>query len=408
MYKTLDKIFYSDKSNNKKDYHDCVRERINSDSTTFLDFMISENQAFFTLTPELLMDISEVYRIDKSIRILEEQLPEKALAQFSQRCLIDEIVLTNKIEGVHSTRKEIGKILYELEQKDEKKRFRGLVKKYIMLNRNEELPLKTCEDIRIIYDELVLPEIMEEHKDNIPDGNIFRKGSVSVYSDTQKELHQGLYPETKICSAIEQALVVLERDDIEPLIRISIFHYLIGYIHPFYDGNGRLSRFISSYLLAKILEPLIGYRISYTIQEHIKDYYKAFTICNSPLDKGDITPFVNMFIGVIKEAIHQLRAALEKRRDDLNYYTNNIDLLPYSDEQKCNHLYQLLIQASLFSEYGTSIKEILNNMDISRTTFARLLKKVESCGFVISHSLDREKFFYLDLDSFNDQISARI
>ncbi|EKC77592.1 hypothetical protein OBE_00281, partial [human gut metagenome] len=50
-------------------------------------------------------------------------LPERALIQYRTRCLTDEIVLTNNIEGVHSTRKEINEILSDLSTKDRKKAF---------------------------------------------------------------------------------------------------------------------------------------------------------------------------------------------------------------------------------------------------------------------------------------------
>ena len=64
-----------------------------------------------------------------------------------------------------------------------------------------------------------------------------------------KVIHSGIYPEEKLNEAMTAALDFLNDDNIDILIRISAFHYLFGYIHPFYDGNGRTSRFISSHLL---------------------------------------------------------------------------------------------------------------------------------------------------------------
>lgn len=84
---------------------------------------------------------------------------------------------------------------------------------------------------------------------------------------------------------MNKALAILNDKSIECVFRISIFHYLFGYIHPFYDGNGRTSRFISSYLLSKEFESIIGYRMSYSIKENINDYYKAFKVCNDPKNK---------------------------------------------------------------------------------------------------------------------------
>ena len=98
---------------------------------------------------------------------------------------------------------------------------------------------------------------------------------------------------------MNQSLQFLYDESYEYLIRIAVFHYLFGYIHPFYDGNGRTSRLISSYLLSQRLNNLIGYRISYTIKEHITKYYEAFKVCNHVNNRGDLTPFEKMFFDFV-------------------------------------------------------------------------------------------------------------
>ena len=46
----------------------------------------------------------QIQKIDKQVQLLCKELPRAALRQFAQKCLVDEIVLTNDIEGVNSTR----------------------------------------------------------------------------------------------------------------------------------------------------------------------------------------------------------------------------------------------------------------------------------------------------------------
>jgi len=395
MYEPLSKYFHKDKITYKK----IADDRTNNELVKYLDFTIGSNKVFYLPVPELTKSIINIYRMDKKIRILEEKLPGKALEHFSDRCLIDEIVLTNKIEGVHSTRKEIGKILQEIDKKESSKhRFKGLVMKYNLLFKNSELSLLTCQDIRNIYDDLVLPEIINMSKSDMPDGDIFRKESVCVYSETQKIIHEGVYPEKIICEMMEKALNILNNDNVETLIKIAAFHYFCGYIHPFYDGNGRLCRFISSYLISKELEPILSFRISYTIHENIKEYYRAFDICNNTKNMGDITPFLIMFIGIIEKSIYQLEEALQKRLDRFCYYKETVNNLKNSNEDNCYRIYNILVQASLFAENGISNSELKSVLKMSSSTLTKYMKKVREGGLIIETKQGKEKLYSLDLE----------
>ena len=206
-YPLLSKLYY------QEEYEKVYRARLQSEYTVRLNFTVGTYQAFFVQTPEIYKMMADILRMNQAVSNLCQSLPGAAIHQFSRRCLVDEIVLTNSIEGVRSTRKEISQILDELETKSKGKRFYGLVKKYQMLMTKEQLPLRTSQDIRDIYDELVLAEVKEEEPGNVPDGQYFRKDTVSVYSPAQKEIHKGLYPETKIIQAMENALQFLQDDN---------------------------------------------------------------------------------------------------------------------------------------------------------------------------------------------------
>lgn len=362
--------------------------------TIHLNFKIHDYPAFIVPCGELYQNLLAIYKIRKDVCLLRTSLPEAAVSQFARKCLIDEIVLTNDIEGVSSTRREIGDVLDQIEGK-KRLRFRGLVNKYRKLQENETVPIACCEDIRALYDEIVLDEVIEENEKNAPDGKIFRKESVSVESITGKEIHRGVYPEQAIIGAMGNALYFLNNDAAEPLIRIAGFHYLFGYIHPFYDGNGRTSRFISSYLLSKELDPLIGYRLSYTIKGHINDYYSAFKICNDNRNMGDITPFIITFFEILLEAMEQLKNALQERYEQLKYYDKAIRNNPVLGTEKNYPLSFLLLQASLFSEDGITVKELTGILEISRTT---LKDRLEELGnrYVLSHKEGRIIYYKLN------------
>lgn len=399
-YETLNKLYYK----NREAYDAEYERRYNCDCAVHVDFDIGENHAFFLETPEASALTRSILRTDKRIVAERTALPGKALKQFTLKCLTDEIVLTNSIEGVHSTRREIGNILDNAE-KSRGKRMYGLVQKYLMLS-SEDIPIDTCEDIRSAYDEMVLQEVISDDPRNKPDGQIFRKDCASIDSPAQKEIHRGVYPETKIIASMEKALAFVHDDTIEPLYRIAIFHYLFEYIHPFYDGNGRLGRFICSDLLARELDPLIGYRLSYTIKENIQQYYEAFKFCNDFHAKGDMTPFLLMFLRILDISMRQLLNALVERHRQLDYYAERIGLvLQLPGDRAQGDLLHLLIQASLFSEEGISTSDLLSVLEVSKTTLSGRLSQLPE-GLLDVNRVGRGKYYKLHMDKLDALIEV--
>lgn len=392
--KTLKALFHM----GVKEYREEFERRCNDESTIHLPVKIGNDTAFICQTPDIYKRIISIERLDKIVAKLYYSLPEIATEQFAARCLIDEILLTNDIEGVHSTRKEIGEILQDLSSHNKRNRFVGLITKYVMLERRQKMSFRTCQDIRKVYDDIFYEEIKENDPDNLPDGEIFRKSGVEVQSATQKVIHKGLMPESRIIETFEQSLSVLNDNEIDIFIRIAVFHYLFGYIHPFYDGNGRTSRFISSYLLSEQLTPLIGFRLSYTIKENISKYYKAFDVCNSPHNKGELTPFVDMFLSIVEISMQQLAETLEEKMQKWKYYCKRIKALPAADKADMSKLYDLLIQAALFSNAGIRRDELIKYMELSENTVRSRLKQIPD-ELLIENRQKGKKYYLLNLEN---------
>ena len=392
--KTLKALFHMGAKEYKTEYE----SRFNAEDTILLSVNIGENAAFICQTPEIYKQIISIERMDKAVEAVANTLPQLAISQFASKCLIDEILLTNNIEGVHSTRKEIGEILQDLSTRNKRNRFVGLVAKYAALEDNQSISFKTCQDIRKVYDDIFYEEIKATDPENLPDGEIFRKSGVEVQSATQKVIHKGLSPESKIIDTMNQSLEVLNNDDIDIFIRIAVFHYLFGFIHPFYDGNGRTSRFISSYLLSRQLNPLIGFRLSYTVKENISKYYKAFEVCNNPHNKGELTPFVEMFLNIIEKSLQQLLETLEEKKYKWEYYCQCIGRLPNADKNDMSHLYGLLIQAALFSNIGISREGLLTQLQLSENTLRSRLRLIPDTLLIENRQKGR-KYYLLDLDA---------
>lgn len=392
-YRALSSIFYS----NPKEYENIYKLRYNSESTYRFDFDIKGNAAFLVINNDILQRISKIYKLDCDLLRKMDSVPGVALKRYTNKCLIDEIKVTNEIEGVNSTRKEINDILNDKTESNKNEKFYGLVKRYELL-KDEKINLKSCRDIRNLYDELVLQEVAGEDIQNKPDGNIFRKEKVFVQDPTGKQIHSGSYPEDVIISDMSKALDILNNDNYNYMIRIAVFHYMFGYIHPFYDGNGRTSRFISSYLLANDLQFLVSYKLSYTIKNNIQSYYKSFRITNEVNNKGDLTIFVIRFLDIIIESLNDLCESLDDGYAKLKYFEEVAKKISKGDRVKHTMLF-ILIQNSLFGDQGLDVEELQIVCEIGNTKVRSLLKEFEEAGLLNISKDGKKKLYDVNLDN---------
>lgn len=396
-YELLSKIFYKKPT----EYESIYDARFNSEASIKLPIKIHENVGFIFNTNEITKLLVKIYKTINKINLLRTHLPNIAINSYIIKSLKDEIALTNEIEGVRSTRKEIEDAIDSIKN-DKSARFKGLVDKYFKLISNEIIPLNNCEDIRTIYDALVLPEI---EKENLPDGILFRKEPVQVVSATQKEKHRGIMPESKIIESLDLCLDFLKSDDIDSLTKITAFHYLFGYIHPFYDGNGRTSRFISSYLIKNELDVLLALKLSYTVKNNINKYYKAFDVCNDRKNKGDITFFVVTFLELLSQASDDLYTKIADLNDQLNYYNNIINTLVnekvLNDKQaKCIFI---LCQNRLFDDTYMNMNTLTELLEKSDTTTRKILKSLESKNLLVKCRNKNQYLYSANLDSLSSQ-----
>ena len=102
-YRDLRTLFHISENDARLVYE----QRFNSKDAVRLNFQISGNQAFYVMDSAIYELIIKAMELDRDIDRTIGMLPQRAIEQYMDKCLIDEIVLTNGIEGVHSTRREI-------------------------------------------------------------------------------------------------------------------------------------------------------------------------------------------------------------------------------------------------------------------------------------------------------------
>lgn len=402
-YRTLSSLFYQ----NKDDYKNEYEKRIHSHDAIYFPININGHHSFLVPNWEMISLVESIGKNNTVAYAFFSKLPGVAQIYYIRKCLIDEIQTTNDIEGVNSTRKEITFALNAKESTSKLARFQGMAKKYEKLLQDEtyDMPFSTCADIRSLYDELVSNEIADSEQ---PDGMLFRKNTVFVVTKTQQIKHEGVNPEQEIIRLLEYALSILENNQLPILVRIATFHYFFGYIHPFYDGNGRISRFISSYLLRKNGFLLSALDFSHTIKDNRKKYYTAFQKCNDKRNKGDVTPFVLMFLEFLNIASERMSENLFEGLKRLDHFEQTIkESLFIGDKlrDKKSTILSLFIQNGLFAAEPFLISELCKHMSCSRSTLEKLLNSLINDGYPIFKIKDGKYLRYgIEINKFEEMI----
>ena len=399
-YETLSKIFRKDISS----HSDIYTARFNSPTTKHLDFIIKEFNrrkeypAFFCYTEELFLLMERIYKKYERFSRTVNNVPPVVLQQFSLSCIVSEVKSTNDIEGVYSTRREIREILNGTAHSS---RLSMIVKKYNNLVSGEHFDFNTCEDIRKFYDDFAHEEVATDIPSNKLDGKIFRKDSVSVTSATDKIIHQGVYPEEKIIESMKTALNILNNEEMPYLVRLAIFHYYFGYIHPFYDGNGRTIRFITSYYLAEHFHYLVALRLSLTIKKQRNKYYELFEKTTAEINCGDVTPFIIGFVSIIDKTFDEVQDTLSRKARQLDEYTDILSKKIPKDELTQN-IYYLLLQAALFFGQGITITQLIKITGASRNTVWNRIKSIPKENIIVDKN-QREYFYRLNMNIFKNK-----
>lgn len=334
---------------------------------------------------------NKVLKITKKnlkLQLMIQRMP-KVLSEMTVLSLLEsELVQTNNIENVHTDRNSVRELL-KGNGKEKKYREQQIVEHYQKITKNE-LELNIAEDISKLYYDFLANYI--EPSDINAMGKLFRKESVVVMSGKDKVIHTGVEGEENIHIALEKLLNYLNNSEDDILIKVSVFHYLFGYIHPFYDGNGRMSRLIT----AMYLYPEISFAslaISDIIATNQSVYYKMFEETNSVFNVKDVTSFVFQFLQFIEEAIDTTQYHLNKNLNLLDEFFAQLEKIDM--HEKAKEIISILYQASLING-DLCTKDLVDITGLTNPTVKKYTRQLEEQRYITSRKEGKQTYYAIN------------
>ncbi|MBB2955513.1 hypothetical protein FHX77_000933, partial [Bifidobacterium commune] len=189
------------------------QRRLQFPSTIPTDIILDGSHKIFTvLIPESVTLISDILHRETAVEHTWLALPGVARKAYIGELLTEELLSTNQMEGVRSTRKEVEAALQSVDNPLSHTRFSEFAKLYSSISGSEHSKLpETLNDVRSIYDQVVDGELSDNNK---PDGELFRKSHVGIYDEANgREIHSGLPTEARIQTALTQMLAFMRTED---------------------------------------------------------------------------------------------------------------------------------------------------------------------------------------------------
>ncbi len=188
---------------------------------------------------------------------------------------------------------------------------------------------------------------------------------------------------------------------IHPIVKASIIHFLVGYIHPFADGNGRTGRALFYWYLLKHDYWLTEYlSISSIILKTRVQYAKAFLYCET--DQNDLTYFIQYQLKVLQDAYGSLQRYLQRKEEE------KLSAHALLSRGGVNERQMILVQRLSESPSKLfTVKEIETMFAISNQTARADLQQLELNGWLTSFFVNKKKQVFGKSENFHQLLKTR-
>ena len=340
------------------------------------------------ITPDILRLIAGIDEFKGAWAAIGRISPER-LTSLRRVATIESIGSSTRIEGARLSDREVERLLAGLDVKAFASRDEQEVAGYADVMETvfvhwQELPLTENHLKQLHRDLLQYSSKDERHRGEYktlnnhveaigPDGEtvgiVFQTASPFDTPRLMGELVEWLRDE-------------LDTQDLHPLILIAVFIVVFLEIHPFQDGNGRLSRILTTLLLLRTGYAYVPYSSLESIIEENKDaYYLALRQTQGTIrsDEPDWEPWLLFFLQSLRKQKERLNEKLRRER----FILADLPALSVQILELCR-------------EHGRiTVSETAKATGANRNTIKDHLKALTRAGHLVQHGAGRGSWYGL-------------
>lgn len=345
----------------------------------FKEFLSDLESLFYTKLPLKDFDGNPIVYIENRADInnnIVKTLSHSQNESYGFKSTEDEIIATSAIESIDFSRESVRNILKGFAPKDEEEnRIAGIKKGFEFISNTQNSI--TEENLHKLY-MMVVGNFLDDNT-KLQDGMLYRNDSVYIISNQLE--HSGL-DYKKIPGYMKLLIDFANCDDkIDDLVKASIIHFYIAYVHPYFDGNGRIARLVHLwFLIQKGYQSTLFVPFSSKIEKTRKAYYNAYTAIEENKrysGKIDITPFLIYFADNVYNAYNEKTTDENLLREYKKYLDNG------EVTEKESQLWKFVLSNYGTDEFSTKMLE-KDFQNAAYATIRGFVQKFERLGLLSS------------------------
>ncbi len=265
----------------------------------------------FTITPTIATGLMRIEAVKQAIQTLP--ITPRVLANLRETARLFSTHYSTMIEGNRLTQEQVAQVIGGEQHFPGRERDQDEVKGYYAALDEAERIAKRRERVSEAIAQRLHALVMGGGKTRVK-ATPYRDGQ-NVIRDAHSNVIVYMPPEAKDVPWLMEQLItwINYKDDLPVPIKAAIAHYQYATIHPYYDGNGRTARLLTSLILHLGTYDLKGlYALEEYYARNLKAYYEALTIGPSHnyyvgRAEADITKWVAYFIEGMATSFEKVR-----------------------------------------------------------------------------------------------------